>query len=357
MGCAMRAARPLLPIRGELYSSERLAQFAESLAGEQVVVPGRRRGRPVLPRLLDNGRALLAAYRAIAAAIREESAISPAAEWLVDNFHIVEDQLREVRDDLPAGFYRQLPKLAAGPLAGYARVYGLAWGFVEHTDSRFDLDLFRGYVCAYQKVQPLTIGELWAAAISLRVVLVENLRRLVDEMVARRVARDAADALASMESQILEASRAGRIEGIVLRYGLFYGTHNPATEQMVAMVRRRMLPVVRGDHGLLPCIHVDDAVAATVAALDKGAPGQIYDIVDDRPVSMTEIVRAIAEYTGAPAPFAVPGWLPRLLAPFFDSVTALRLPLSNAKARTDLGWHPRFSTWRDGLAEMLAHAA
>jgi len=86
-------------------------------------------------------------------------------------------------------------------------------------------------------------------------------------------------------------------------------------------------------------------------------PGQIYEIVDDRGVSMTEIVQAIVEYIGAPAPFAVPGWALRLLAPFLADVTALRLPLSNAKARAQLGWKPRYSTWRDGLSQMLARAA
>jgi nucleoside-diphosphate-sugar epimerase len=172
-----------------------------------------------------------------------------------------------------------------------------------------------------------------------------------------RDARDGANAIVSMEAQILDATQAHRIEGIVLRYGLFYGPRTPSTEQMVALVRRRLLPVVRGDHGLLPCIHIDDAVSATVAALDRGAPGSIYDIVDDRPVSMTEIVKAIAEYAGAPAPFAVPAWLPRLLAPYLAGVTSLRLPLSNARARAELGWQPKFSTWRDGLSEMLARAA
>jgi nucleoside-diphosphate-sugar epimerase len=169
-----------------------------------------------------------------------------------------------------------------------------------------------------------------------------------------RAARQGADALASMESQILEANDAGRIEGIVLRYGLFYGPHNPATEQLVALVRRRLLPVVRGDHGLLPCIHVDDAVSATVAALDHGTPGRVYDVVDDRPVSMSDIVKAIAEYTGSPAPLAVPAWVTRILAPYIAGVTSMRLPLSNASARAELGWQPRFSTPRDGLSQMLA---
>ncbi len=139
---------------------------------------------------------MLAAYRAIAAAIREERAITPAAEWLVDNFHVVEDQIRELRDDLPHGFYRQLPKLADGPLAGYPRVYGLGWAFVAHTDSHFDPQMLRHFVRAYQRVHPLTIGELWAVAIALRWVLVENLRRCAERIVSSRAARQEADALA-----------------------------------------------------------------------------------------------------------------------------------------------------------------
>jgi len=154
------------------------------------------KGRPLLPRVQDNGRVLRDAYRAIAKAIREERAITPAAEWLVDNFHVVDEQLREIRDDLPAGFYWKLPKLAEGPLEGYPRVYGLAWAFVAHTDSRFDPDMLRRFVRAYQRVQPLTIGELWAVAITLRVVLVENLRRLAEAIVRGRTARQDADALA-----------------------------------------------------------------------------------------------------------------------------------------------------------------
>ena len=136
------------------------------------------------------------AYRVVATAIREERAITPAAEWLVDNFHLVDEQLREIRDDLPAGFYRELPKLSEGPLTGYPRVYGIAWAFVAHTDSRFDPEVLRRFVQAYQRVQPLTIGELWAVAITLRVVLVENLRRLAESMVRGRAARQEADALA-----------------------------------------------------------------------------------------------------------------------------------------------------------------
>jgi len=138
---------------------------------------------------------LLSAYRAIGEAIREEHAITPAAEWLVDNFHVVEEQIREIRDDLPRGYYRQLPKLAEGPLVGYPRVFGLVWAFVAHTDSRFDPQMLCRFVRAYQRVQPLTIGELWAVAITLRIVLVENIRRSSERIVHSRAARREADAL------------------------------------------------------------------------------------------------------------------------------------------------------------------
>jgi len=132
----------------------------------------------------------------LAQAIKDERSITPAAEWLVDNFHIVEEQLREIRDDLPANYYRELPKLAEGPLEGYPRVLGIAWAYVAHTDSRFDPEGLRRLVAAYQRVQPLTLGELWAVAITLRILLIENLRRLSEQIVASRAARHRADELA-----------------------------------------------------------------------------------------------------------------------------------------------------------------
>src|SRR5262245_16280164 len=182
------------PIRAELFSSERLEQHAATLARLRTLA-GSKSDRLLSPRLEDRGRVLLQCYRAIAAVIREEGAVTPAAEWLVDNFHIVEEVVREVREDLPQGFYRQLPKLAEGPLDGYPRVIGMAWDYVAHTDSRFEPETLHRFVSAFQHVQPLTIGELWAIPIALRVVLVENLRRLAERMVNGRAARHEADAL------------------------------------------------------------------------------------------------------------------------------------------------------------------
>ncbi len=184
------------PIREELFGIERLEQHARSLAAAQPVA-ARRRGRNLLrARLAENEADLVVAYRDVADAIATGAAITPAAEWLIDNFHVVEQQVREIRADLPSGYYRQLPELAAGPFQGLPRVFGLAWAFVAHTDSLFDPEALRRYVRAYQEVQPLTIGELWAIAITLRIVLVENLRRIAGRVVASRAGRRDADAIA-----------------------------------------------------------------------------------------------------------------------------------------------------------------
>ena len=184
------------PIRAELFSVERLEQHAESLALAQRVTEKRGAARSHTPRLYANTTVLLAAYRAIVGATRLHEPITPAAEWLLDNFHIVDEQIREIKKDLPPGYYRMLPKLADGPLAGFPRVFGVAWALVAHTDSAFDVLKLTRLVVAYQRVQPLTIGELWAIAITLRITLVENLRRLAEAIVARIDASRQADALA-----------------------------------------------------------------------------------------------------------------------------------------------------------------
>jgi len=194
-------ARPALaqeeePIRSELFSVERLEQHAESLAANQPTHRKTTSGKSLVTRLRENERVLLHAYGSIAKAAGEGRAITPAAEWLLDNYHLVEQQVREVRTDLPAGYYRQLPKLSDGPLSGYPRVFGIAWAFVAHTDSRFDPEMLVRFVRAYQIVQPLSIGELWAVAITLRIVLVENLSRSARQIISWRSAREEADGIA-----------------------------------------------------------------------------------------------------------------------------------------------------------------
>ncbi|HEY4123128.1 MAG TPA: glucoamylase family protein [Rhizomicrobium sp.] len=189
-------ADPEKPIRAELFSIERLESHAESLAAAQGLADHARRRRPLPKRLRENAKILVDSFREIARSAQAHRPITPAGEWLLDNFHVVEEQIREIRNDLPADYYGQLPKLEEGPLAGYPRVYGMAWALVAHTDSAFDFEKLTRFVDAYQKVTPLTIGELWAIAVTLRLTLIENLRRLAQSIVRRARQTEEADLIA-----------------------------------------------------------------------------------------------------------------------------------------------------------------
>jgi len=180
------------PIRFELFSTERLEQHAVSLAKAQKV-SSRLEGRKLIPRVRENCRVLLDAYKAVAREAHEQHAITPAAEWLLDNFHVLEEQVNDIHVDLPESFYRELPKLAEGVLAGFPRIYGIAWALVAHTDSRFAPELLTLFVGAYQTVEPLTIAELWALPSTLGVLLVENLRRMAVRIMRSQAGRQLAD--------------------------------------------------------------------------------------------------------------------------------------------------------------------
>jgi cyclic beta-1,2-glucan glucanotransferase len=206
------------PVRAEIFSVERLEQYAQTLAAEHKTIT--RKGRAqLLPRLEDNGRKLVAAYRSLVEAIRNGRAISPAAEWLVDNFHIVEEQLREIRQDLPKSYYHELPKLAEGELKDSPRIYAVAVALITHTDCRLDTTTLRRFIAAYQSVAPLSIGELWAVAITLRLALVENLRRLAVLIVRGREEREQADKLADRLLELASRQPAALIPLVAERLG------------------------------------------------------------------------------------------------------------------------------------------
>jgi cyclic beta-1,2-glucan synthetase len=202
-------------IRAELFSVERLEQHAESLARAQPVSATMRAGRSLAGRLAQNAHVLFDAHRTLLAAIAAGQPMTPAGQWLVDNYHVVEAQVREIRADLPPAYYRQLPKLATGPFAQYPRVFGLAWALVAHTDSRFDPLLLRRFVLAYQRVQPLSIGELWAIAITLRIVLVENLRRAARRIIDNRAESKRADDLADAILSAGDAASSPALAGLI----------------------------------------------------------------------------------------------------------------------------------------------
>jgi cyclic beta-1,2-glucan synthetase len=194
------------PIRSELFSLERFDEHARSLAVAQTITLNPRSGARLTPRLAENEKILQQSYRYLVGEVQKNKPVNPAGEWLMDSFYVVEEQLRDIKRFLPNDFYNELPKLSDGFLKGYPRVYGLAWAYVAHTDSRFDPDSLYNFVRSYQQVQPLTIGELWALAITLRVVMVDNLRRIAIYLVTSQEARQAADAFVDEILGLIEES-------------------------------------------------------------------------------------------------------------------------------------------------------
>ncbi len=184
------------PIRSEIFGPDRFEEHAVSLADVQTTVRSAPSVVSMLRRLNEDADVLVASYEEIVADVQAQRGITPAAEWLVDNFHVVENHVRQIRQDLPPGYFRQLPKLGPGFLQGHPRIFGIVWAYVAHTDSLFDPDLLARYIRAYETRKALTLGELWAVAITLRLLLIENIRRLADLVVAASEDRQKADRLA-----------------------------------------------------------------------------------------------------------------------------------------------------------------
>ncbi|MEO8678116.1 MAG: glucoamylase family protein [Vicinamibacterales bacterium] len=179
----------------ELLSVEQLEERAKALAAALPVEVSRRRGgsRRLLGRFRENVAVLRDTYRLLTDDARESQAITPAGEWILDNFHVLTSEIRHIGEHLPMDFYRELPRVTSGEFAGAARVYALAMDLARHTDNRLDEDQLRRFLNAFQTVAPLTLGELWAWPSVIRLALIEHLRRLAEELLEAREARRTAD--------------------------------------------------------------------------------------------------------------------------------------------------------------------
>ncbi len=178
-------------LSSELFSIEQLTRHAAILAGRHHIDqnPGPDK---LLPRLAENAHVLLAAYNIVTTAAKPGQRIVPAEAWLLDNFYLIEQQIGMARRHLPRGYSQQLPRLSDGPSAGFPRIYDLALELISHMDGRIDGDNTTRFVAAYQTIEPLRLGELWAFPIMLQLALLENLRRVALRIAKRREEFDAA---------------------------------------------------------------------------------------------------------------------------------------------------------------------
>ena len=200
-GSPLRGDRTLageLPLRGELFSVEQLQRHARTVAGFHRLAGHHESGR-LLSRLADNERVLVETYDLLAAAASRGRRITPAAEWLLDNFYLVEEQIHSTRRLLPRSYLDQLPVLASD----CPRTYRIAMELVAHTDGRVEASSLDAFVAAYQSVCSLTLGELWSMPLMLRLALIENLRRVAQRLAVSRHHRDLA---ADWSDRLLQAA-------------------------------------------------------------------------------------------------------------------------------------------------------
>ncbi|WP_424250011.1 GH36-type glycosyl hydrolase domain-containing protein [Collimonas pratensis] len=184
-----------LPLRAELFSALQMEQHGRILANAHKLSPERGRDQ-LLTRLAENEAVIIDACSQLTDAVKTGRQVTPAAEWLLDNFYLIEEQIRTAKRHLPKNYSRELPRLLRGNSAGRPRVYDIALETISHGDGRVDPENLSRFVAAYQQVTPLALGELWAIPIMLRLALIENLRRVAAHLAQTRLNRNLADSWA-----------------------------------------------------------------------------------------------------------------------------------------------------------------
>lgn len=221
------------PLRSELFSADQMAQHGPMLARSHRLASGRAPDR-LLDRLAANETALVGVCNLLTTAVSQGRQITPAGEWLLDNFYLVEEQIRTARRHLPEGYIRELPHLAQA--AGHPRVYDIALETIAHGDGRVDAHTLSRFVATYQTVTALRIGELWAIPIMLRLALIENLRRIAVRIGAGWAERDLADVWADRMTQAAEQDP----KSLILVVADMARSNPPMVSTFVAELARRL---------------------------------------------------------------------------------------------------------------------
>jgi cellobiose phosphorylase len=259
------AGKPLAdapPLRAELFSTDQMAQHGVGLASAHRLQPGRVPER-LLSRLAENERVLIETCERLTTAVAAKHRITPAGEWLLDNFYLVEEQIRTARRHLPRGYSRELPGLADGPSAGLPRVYDIALATIAHGDGRVTLENLSRFVAAYQSVTPLPLGELWAIPIMLRLALIENLRRIAARIAAGTMDRNLAVAWADQLTGVAKRDPTNLI-GVVADMAR---SDPPMTTPFVSELARRLQG--QGPALALPLTWVEQLLAESNLSIEQ----------------------------------------------------------------------------------------
>ncbi len=223
------------PLRAELFSADQMEQHGRDLAGVHRL---RRRRTPdqLLLRLAQNEIVLRDTCNLLSTTVKANRRITPAGEWLLDNFYLIEEQIRTARRHLPKRYSGELPRLSRGPSAGFPRVYDIALEAISHGDGRVDPESLDRFVIAYQKTTPLKLGELWAIPIMLRLALIENLRRAAARIAAGAVNRELADQWADRMMEVADSDP----KSLILVIADMARSSPPMVSPFVAELARRL---------------------------------------------------------------------------------------------------------------------
>jgi cyclic beta-1,2-glucan synthetase len=223
------------PLRAELFNADQMEQHGKVLAGSHTLSPGRAQDK-LLKRLAENEELLIGVQHLLTDAVKADRRITPAGEWLLDNFYLIEEQIRTARRHLPKGYSRELPRLMNGLSATLPRVYDIALEMILHGDGRVDPEILCRFVAAYQTVTSLKLGELWAIPIMLRLALIENLRRVAARIATDRIDRSLADYWADLMTESAEKDP----KNLILIIADMARSNPPLVSSFIAEITRRL---------------------------------------------------------------------------------------------------------------------
>ncbi|MBU4526310.1 MAG: cyclic beta 1-2 glucan synthetase [Desulfomicrobium sp.] len=223
------------PLRAELFSASQMEQHGKILASMHQLT-GRRTQNRLLSRLAENEHVLRGVHRLLTEDVKQDQRMTPAGEWLLDNFYVIEEQIRTAAKHFPKGYSRELPQLHGGHSSGLPRVYDLALEAISHGDGRVDPEYLSRFVAAYQTITPLKLGELWAIPIMLRLALIENLRRVAARLLVRRKDRNRADYWANLMTEVATTDP----KSLILTIADMARSDPPMASSFVAELTRRL---------------------------------------------------------------------------------------------------------------------
>ena len=250
------------PLRAELFSADQMAQHGKALAGRHALGKFSAQNR-LLKRLDENQRVLVETSKLLTAAVKDKLSITPAGIWLLDNFYLIEEQIRIAKQHLPKGYSRELPRLSQGPSRGLPRVYDLALEAISHGDGRVDSELLLRFVASYQTITPLTLGELWAFPIMLRLALIENLRRVSTRITDARIHVNQAQDWADQMMEMAESDP----KNLILVIADMARSNPPMASPFVAELARRLQG--HGPALALPLTWVEQRLAESSLTIEQ----------------------------------------------------------------------------------------